>query len=404
MSTGPPAPPPRTIQFKCVKCGQPIRVNHSATAVQVACPKCELLFAILPDGQIIRQDNADAFDSLPPAVVSDVAPPRAKGFRADLPPAPVEPAAPSPGGQVYHPINPRTKGATSNTSKMVRRIIGVSVALCFACLIVGGIGYLIREYGTEDTITRVMASMESPQDLWNEVISHGVNAVAGRDELIADQELDRASLESRTVAAWDRSRAKLSGLRKRATYLEPISQSQLNAYLRQVDPAMQKMLDSVTDPGALMVLSPSAEESWSAYREEFLVTVNRIAILSAPLPENVDLKSSVARQAAGIERKIYVQAARMDPHWNQGRLSDRDPLDEAIAQAVLDYREIAEKLGDRLVDTPIIEDVDLLEPIRNLNYRNLFPVSIEGSSEIEEALTEARIAVLGGDVQWTPSL
>jgi DNA-directed RNA polymerase subunit RPC12/RpoP len=392
-----------SIQFKCVKCGQAILVNRPRQPSVVVCPKCELTFAVMPDGEIIRQNRSDAFENLPPAVVASVAPPRAKGFQATPLAAPEAAPPVIESGQYFPPIHPPIHGRSSRGLKIALKILGLCAALCCAVLIAGVAWYYGRKARPREAINRAMASLDRPDQLMNDLVRHGAEVVTEMKSLESDQALDREAEHAKIAANFDRISDECDSIFSRAKYIEPLTQ-QLWQY--EVDNARSLLSlhgEKVKTGCDVPAPSQALVGSFNRLQKSYAKAVQRVLILASPLPQGDDLKSSVMHQSIVIERKLFVQAcnAKADPAQDPGQFLVEIETD--VAEATLAYHKIADQLAARLSGEESIANAkDLFNQIQQYDYRNLLSAPSIPRTEIEQALAEARAEVLGSNLVPLP--
>jgi DNA-directed RNA polymerase subunit RPC12/RpoP len=387
-----------SIQFKCVKCGQAILVNRPRQPSVVVCPKCELSFAVMPDGEIIRQDRDNAFDNLPPAVVANYAPPRAKGFQATPMPASEVVPPPTESGQYFPPMNPPVHGQSSHGLKIALKILGLCAALCGAVLIASIAWYYVRDSRPREAITRAMATLDRPDTLMNDLVRHGEEIVNEIKVLESDQALDREALHARIVTNFNRISAECDSIFNRAKYIEPLSKRVWDYEVDNARSLLTLNSEKVKSGFSIEGLSPASVQSLEALQQNYAKAVHRVLLLAAPLPDGSDLKTTAARQSVVIERNLYVQAcnAESDPGRNPDEFLVE--IERPLAEATLAYHKLADQLAGRLSGEESISSTDeLINQIRQYDYRNLLSNPSIQRTEIEKALAEARAEVLGSD-------
>ena len=184
--------------------------------VVVACPKCEVKYAVDPAGAVVRE-REDEFASLPPAVRVPYIPPRAKGFRATPPPPPpAAVAAPQP-GRVHHRVRPATR-RPDNTVKIVKAIVGISVAMGCAAIMVGAVVFAFRRYGgagLTDRASSVIGGVsiggvfgDSPESVGDDLVAEAKQLSQTlkrfREDLPEDRDAARRAIDSNLNRLRDR--------------------------------------------------------------------------------------------------------------------------------------------------------------------------------------------------------
>lgn len=337
-----PATEPNQIRFECDKCGLPMVVQRQSVVLATKCARCHCDLLIHPSGKVQRRLEDDDWGTLP-----------SEHFENHQDPGNAQHVAEQFGDadtRIYRPLNVKMAGKEVDTAKIVRAIIGSTVALsCAIAMITAAVIYgpgLIEKSGIDQQLSipsvwTGSSSFASVQTLLDQrqtdLVKIGQDIASTHDTV----ESVPASVTQNWIKQLDELAIERTTLKKVVGFRPPDDAAFQSWNTKQSEYSQQ--LDLLEAPGRWSQRNADLHRRVRDAIQWQRTLLELATVFSRPLELGDTEPERLVAQAVEIDRNLYRKVILAVAPRSDGGEIDDDEVSEAIAEATVAYQDLEDQ-------------------------------------------------------------